>query len=81
MGDFIFFSRPDYKFRLMIEVDTPDGLKSGSGVMSVRTGKSLGLLPSAEETRSEGQGVPVDLGDKTAALMVLGRWESDPEYM
>lgn len=35
VGDQIRLKRPDHKYRLTIEIETPDGLKTASGVMAV----------------------------------------------
>ena len=41
----IYLARPDHKYRLTIEVQTPGGVRSASGVMAVHMGKDSGLLP------------------------------------
>ena len=35
IGDQIRINRPGHKYRLTVEVETPDGIKSASGVMAV----------------------------------------------
>ena len=55
---------PTYRYRLTVEVETPDGLKTGSSVIEVRqrlgyAGSSPGNL--AVERRARGQAVAVDL--------------------
>ncbi|MEL7519551.1 MAG: hypothetical protein AAFN48_11435, partial [Pseudomonadota bacterium] len=55
---------PDYRYRLTVEVDTPEGLKTGSGVIEVeRDAASAVVNPSAAvlRTRIRGEAVAVDL--------------------
>ena len=68
---------PDYRYRLTVEVDTPEGLRSGSSVIEVRTemaGKFT--LPDANTLAIEvtGEAVTVDLG-KRGMLFALLRSE------
>src|SRR3954469_13267933 len=59
IGDQIRINRPGHKYRLAIEVETPEGIKSGSGVMAVHPDRSYsrgGQPPTA------GDAVFVDLG-------------------
>src|SRR5438477_479074 len=42
IGDQIRLHRPDHKFRLVVEVETPDGVKSGSSVYSVTPNRGYG---------------------------------------
>lgn len=50
-----------YRYRLTVEVDTPQGLKRGSGVIQVDTSKSEGLEGSHIDSRVTGDAVAVDL--------------------
>jgi hypothetical protein len=60
-----------YRYRLTVEVDTPEGLKSGSSVIQVDTSKSSGLEGSHIDTRVTGDAVAVDLpgGETLFALL------------
>src|SRR2546430_17343942 len=40
IGDQIRINRPAHKYRLTVEVETPEGRKSGSGVMAVHPDRS-----------------------------------------
>ena len=40
IGDQIRINRPDHKYRLTVEVETPEGVKSASGVMAVHPDRS-----------------------------------------
>ncbi|KEO89088.1 hypothetical protein EH31_13700 [Erythrobacter longus] len=73
---------PDYRYRLTVEVDTPEGLKSGSSVIEVqqtvmRPGSSPGSLGVSRKVR--GEAVAVDLpGEQT--LFALLRSESNVDW-
>ena len=41
----IYLNRPDHKYRLTIEVQTPEEVRSSSGVMAVHKGTISGPLP------------------------------------
>jgi hypothetical protein len=58
-GDQIRINRPAHKYRLTIEVDTPDGIKSASGVMAVHPDRSYSR---GGHTQTKGDAVLVDLG-------------------
>src|SRR5437588_1322208 len=59
IGDQIRINRPGHKYRLAIEVETPEGIKSGSGVMAVHPDRSYSR---GGHTRTAGDAVFVDLG-------------------
>lgn len=59
---------PDYRYRLTVEVDTPDGVRSGSSVIQVASHVSseYSLAPGDVTTQVTGEAVAVDLpGGKT----------------
>ncbi|MBR1232232.1 hypothetical protein [Bradyrhizobium sp. AUGA SZCCT0182] len=59
IGDQIRINRPSHKYRLTVEVETPDGRKSASGVLAVHPYRGYsGIGP----TRTVGDAVYVDLG-------------------
>jgi len=58
-GDQIRINRPGHKYRLTVEVDTPDGIKSASGVMAVHPDRSYSR---GGHTQTKGDAVLVDLG-------------------
>src|SRR3954452_17814090 len=59
IGDQIRINRPGHKYRLTVDVETPQGRKSGSGVMAVHPFRGYsGIGP----TRTVGDAVYVDLG-------------------
>jgi hypothetical protein len=59
IGDQIRINRPAHKYRLTVEVETPEGIKSASGVMSVHPDRSYSR---GGHTRTNGDAVWVDLG-------------------
>lgn len=73
---------PDYRYRLTVEVETPEGLKTGSSVIEVRqTLVRAGSVPAnqAVERRVRGEAAAVDLpGGKT--LFALLRSDNDPDW-
>ncbi len=73
---------PDYRYRLTVEVETPEGLRSGSSVIEVQqTLVRAGSSPAnqAVERRVRGEAVAVDLpGGKT--LFALLRSKNDVDW-
>lgn len=61
------------RFRLTVEVDTPEGLKSGSSVIETVRWESGGL-PEATGVRSKakGEAIFVDLGHRQNLIAILG---------
>lgn len=59
IGDQIRINRPGHKYRLTVEVETPEGRKSASGVMAVHPDRSYSR---GGQTRTAGDAVFVDLG-------------------
>ena len=70
----ILFPAYTNRFRLTIEVETPDGLKSGSSVIQTRFWASGCWLPEACGLRTEahGEAVFVDLGHGKNLVAILG---------
>jgi hypothetical protein len=59
IGDQIRINRPGHKYRLTVEVETPGGLKSASGVLAVTPDRGYS---NRGKTRTSGDAVFVDLG-------------------
>ena len=59
IGDQIRINRPGHKYRLTVEVETPEGRKSASGVMAVHPDRSYSR---GGHTRTVGDAVYLDLG-------------------
>jgi hypothetical protein len=59
IGDQIRINRPGHKYRLTVEVGTPEGVKSASGVMAVHPDRSYSR---GGRTQTKGDAILVDLG-------------------
>src|ERR1700712_774245 len=59
IGDQIRINRPGHKYRLTVEVETPEGAKSASGVVAVHPDRSYSR---GGRTQAKGDAVFVDLG-------------------
>jgi hypothetical protein len=59
IGDQIRINRPGHKYRLTVEVETPEGLKSARGVMAVHPDRGYSR---SGHTTTKGDAVLVDLG-------------------
>jgi hypothetical protein len=68
IGDQIRINRPGHKYRLVVEVETPGGVKSASGVMSVHPDRGYSRSGS---TITKGDAVLVDLGGGNNLLALL----------
>lgn len=78
VGDQIRINRPGHKYRLTVQVDTPEGIKSASGVMAVHPDRSYSR---GGRTRLAGDAVFVDLGGAKNLVALLahidGKLDSD----
>jgi hypothetical protein len=68
IGDQIRINRPGHKYSLTIEVETPEGVKSGSGVVSVHPDRGYSR---GGHTRTKGDAIFVDLGGGKNLLALL----------
>lgn len=68
IGDQIRINRPGHKFRLTVEVTTPDGIKTGSGILAVVPDRNYNR---GGRTTMRGEAVFVDLGGKGRNLVAL----------
>lgn len=59
VGDQIRINRPGHKYRLTVEVETPQGIKSASGIMSVHPDRSYSR---GGHTSTKGDALLVDFG-------------------
>jgi hypothetical protein len=76
IGDQIRINRPGHKYRLTVEVETPDGVKSASGVMAVHPDRSYSR---GGQTRTKGDAVFVDLGGGKNLLALLAHIDKSVE--
>ena len=70
IGDQIRINRPGHKYRLAIEVETPAGVRSASGVMAIYPDHSYSR---GGHTRTAGDAVYVDLGEAIDAKQAFSR--------
>lgn len=68
VGDQIRINRPGHKFRLTVEVETPEGRKSASGVLAVHPDRGYSR---GGHTRTVGDAVFVDLGGPKNLVVLL----------
>jgi len=68
IGDQIRINRPAHKYRLTVEVETPDGPKSASSVLAVHPDRSY---TRRGQTRTLGDAVFVDLGQGKNLVALL----------
>src|SRR5437016_6226883 len=77
----IYLARPEHKYRLTIEVQTPGGVRSASGVMAVHMGKDGGILPEAGGSIGmKGDAIFVDLGDGRNLIAALAHGVNASDY-
>jgi len=68
IGDQIRINRPAHKYRLTLDVETPEGRKSASGVMAVHPDRSY---TRRGQTRTLGDAIFVDLGQGKNLVALL----------
>ena len=74
IGDQIRINRPAHKYRLTVEVETPEGRKSASGVMAVHPDRSY---TRRGQTRTLGDAVFVDLGQGKNLVALLAHLDNN----
>jgi hypothetical protein len=75
-GDQIRINRPGHKYRLTVEVETPAGRKSASGVMAVHPDRSYSR---GGHTKTVGDAVYVDLGGGKNLVALLAHIDQNLE--
>ena len=76
VGDQIRINRPNHKYRLTVEVETPEGVKSVSGVMAVHPDRSYSR---GGKTSTKGDAVFVDLGGGKNLVVLLAHIDKSLE--
>jgi hypothetical protein len=74
IGDQIRINRPGHKYRLTVAVQTPEGIKSASGVMAVHPDRGYSRHG---QTRTRGDAVLVDLGGGKNLLALMAHLDND----
>ena len=77
IGDQIRINRPNHKYRLTVEVETPAGVKSASGIMAVHPDRSYSR---GGKTRTKGDAVFVDLGGGKNLVALLAHIDKSLEF-
>ncbi len=73
---------PTYRYRMTVEVETPEGLKTGSSVIEVSTDRASEYTiptPGKVTNRVRGEAAAVDLGER-GVLFALLRSESEVDW-
>jgi hypothetical protein len=73
VGDQIRINRPGHKYRLTLEVETPEGVKSTSGIIAVHPDRGYSR---SGRTSSKGDAVLVDLGGGKNLLALLAHLDN-----
>ena len=73
IGDQIRINRPAHKFRLTLDIETPEGRKSASGVMAVHPDRSY---TRRGQTRTLGDAIFVDLGQGKNLVALLAHLDN-----
>jgi hypothetical protein len=73
IGDQIRINRPGHKYRVTVEVDTPAGVKSASGVVAVTPYRGYSGIG---RTRTSGEAVFVDLGGGKNLVALLAHLDN-----
>jgi len=68
IGDQVRINRPGHKYRLAVTVETPEGSKSGSGVLAVHPDRGYS---QGGHTRTKGDAIFVDLGGGRNLVVLL----------
>lgn len=66
-----------YRYRLTLEVDTPNGVKTGASVIEVRRKKAIN---GAIEGKVQGEAAVVDLGDRGLLFALLRGERGGPDW-
>jgi hypothetical protein len=77
VGDQIRINRPGHKYRLTVEVETPEGRKSASGVLAVHPDRGYSR---GGHTRTVGDAVFVDLGDGKNFVALLAHLDGKLDF-
>lgn len=74
-GDQIRIGRPDHKYRLAVEIETPQGPRTAAGILSVRPNRSYGGTGSGSsmpQVKGDALVLPLSEGRNLVVLMAYG---------
>jgi hypothetical protein len=77
VGDQIRINRPGHKYRLTVEVETPAGIRSASGIMSVHPDRGYSR---SGHTVTHGDAIFVDLGDGKNLVALLAHPDKTVDF-
>lgn len=75
LGGWVWYAQPDHYYRLTIDVETPDGMKSASSVLAMYLHDTTWGLPEARGLRAalKGDAVFLDLGHGRNVVALLAQ--------
>ena len=76
IADQVRINRPGHKYRLTVEVETPEGIKSASGVLAVQPDRGYSR---SGHTRTMGDAVLLDLGGGNNLIALLAHVDKTVE--
>src|ERR1019366_2551284 len=77
IGDQIRINRPGHKYRLTVEVETPEGVKSASAILSVHPDRGYSRHG---RTSTRGDAVLVDLGGGKNLIALLAHLDKSLDF-
>lgn len=81
VADQIRIGRPDHKYRLTVDVETPTGVKSASGILSVRPNRNYGGTGSGSSVpQTKGDALLVNLGGGRGLAVLLAYGEDGSNF-
>jgi hypothetical protein len=81
VADQIRIGRPDHKYRLIMQVETPNGEKAASGILSVRPNRSYGGTGSGSSfPQTSGDALLVELGEGRSLVALLAYGEDGSNF-
>lgn len=81
LADQIRIGRPDHKYRLIADVETPAGIRTASGIISVRPNRSYGGTGSGSSLpQAKGDALVIDLGDGKNVVVLLAYGEDGSNF-
>lgn len=87
VADQIRIGRPDHKYRLTVDVETPVGVRSASNVLSVRPNRSYsGSGSGSSVPQTKGDALFIDLGERKNLVVLMAYGEDgsnfeDPSFL
>ena len=81
IADQIRIGRPDHKYRLTMEVDTPAGVRSVAGILSVRPNRNYGGTGSGSSVpQTRGDALLAELGEGRNLVLLLAYGEDGSNF-